>query len=134
MAINTPLITWEKWVDPMGFDSDEDYLNDNLDEDNPIIKTKPIKMIVTPMGMVPFNENTASSSIFNFWVGHCNFDISCNVSNIIEQIPGVETLDIFTRYRFRIAVGKAFDDGEVMRNINHNIYRHFNYDKLSTDK
>ena len=79
------------------------------------------------MGIIPVNDNTASGKLFNFWVGHTNFDISKKIANIIEKTDGVETLDIFTRYRFRIAVGKAFDDSEIMRNINKTIYSELSY-------
>lgn len=150
-------IVWQKWVDPFGFD--EDYEIDNIsnsnhddreefsnfiDENNEDIeskqqdlkdylnykKAKPhIKVIATPMGIIPFNDNTASNKIFNFWVGHTNFDITGNVASIIEETDGVETLDIFTRYRFRISVGKAFDDSVVMRDINHKVYSELNHVK-----
>lgn len=115
-----PLIIWEKWVDPLGGDEENSFIEkDDEDTESPtMIKTKPVKMLLTPMGMIPYNENTATSSIFNFWVGHSNFDISPEICDLIEQAYGVETLDIFTRYRFRIGVGKVFDDGDVMRNIN----------------
>jgi hypothetical protein len=39
----------------------------------------------------------------------------------IENCEGVELLDVFTRYRFRIAVGKCFTDNEVMANITEKI-------------
>lgn len=133
-----PMIIWEKWVDPMGGDEDSnDFLRkqeDYEESEAPIIKSKTMKMIVTPMGMIPYTENTASSSIFNFWVGHCNFDISSPIVSIIEETDGVETLDVFTRYRFRIGVGKAFDDGLVMRTINSILYKHFDYDKSTTNQ
>lgn len=141
-------IIWEKWYDPYGLDdqifpesdldSEYDYseteLND-IDSEKIVeameeiedIKDKKykgeIKVITTPMGIIPLNDNTASNKIFNFWTGHSNFDITANILRIIEDTEGVETLDVFTRYRFRIAVGKAFDDSIVMRNINKKIYR-----------
>jgi hypothetical protein len=135
-----PLIVWEKWVDPFGADMDEakwtDYENDidNLLEDadddiedeshsNHIIKnTRPIKVIASPMGLIPYNEHTASSKIFNFWLGHTNFNISARVQKMIEECDGVEILDIFTRYRFRIAIGKCFNDSDVMKSINDEIH------------
>lgn len=132
----TPLIVWEKWVDPLGGDEEYVIANHNEDDDSDLaenIKTKPVRMIVTPMGMIPYNENTASSSIFNFWVGHCNFNLSAKICSLIESAEGVETLDVFTRYRFRIGVGKIFDDGKVMRNINNTITKYIKYDK-SSDK
>jgi hypothetical protein len=76
------------------------------------------------MGIVPINEYTASSKIFNFWTGHTNFSITPNIANIIESVDGVETLDIFTRYRFRIAIGKIFNSGEVMNKVSSSIYSH----------
>lgn len=133
---NENLIKWEKWIDPFSgedetsinnvFDDDDD---DNNDDDKSInsqlpsiTKQKQIRVIATPMGIVPINEHTASGKIFNFWVGHTNFNITKFIAQIIEETDGVESLDIFTRYRFRISIGKAFVDSVVMRDINSQIY------------
>jgi hypothetical protein len=140
------LIIWQKWADPFGEDDPIDQLFESLDSDtqdeysnftdidhenideNPkekkdIIKNrKNIKVMATPMGIIPVTENTASGRIFNFWTGHTNFNITKKIVALIEETNGVETLDIFTRYRFRISVGKAFDDSSVMRSINDNVY------------
>ena len=130
-------IIWEKWKDPYGLE-EEDIINnipqeedhetynqndedeDEYDEDNPGIKNNkhPMSMMVTPMGLIPYTENTAACRIFNFWTGHTNFNITQKTSNFIEEIDGIETLDIYTRYRFRIGVGKNFKDSTVMREIN----------------
>jgi hypothetical protein len=136
------VIIWEKWRDPFG-ELDEDispsdglgeFLGDDTDNDdeesgqlvnNPFqIAAKQVKVISTPMGIVPINENTASGKIFNFWTGHTNFDITKGVFNILEVVDGVETLDVFTRYRFRIGIGKAFTDSYVMNNIQNSIYEY----------
>jgi hypothetical protein len=137
-------IIWQKWQDPFGekddsIDLDEEYSN-FFDEEsgeegiidfeeqksklNEILNNKQIKVIATPMGIVPINENTASGKIFNFWVGHTNFNITKNIASLIEEADGVETLDIFTRYRFRISVGKAFNDSSVMKSIQESIYHY----------
>jgi hypothetical protein len=82
----TPLIVWEKWVDPFGKEMDDakwtDYENEiddiydvdiedeNQDEDDiPLLMTdkKEIRVIATPMGLMPYNELTAPGKIFNFW-------------------------------------------------------------------
>jgi len=130
--INEPLIIWQKWVDPFGEDTDEskwtDYDNEILqhmpevDEEKSITRSRPVKVIASPMGLIPYSEHTASGKIFNFWTGHTNFNLTNKIIDTIEQIHGVETLDIFTRYRFRIAVGKCFDDSQVMNSINKIIY------------
>ena len=138
----TNLISWQKWLDPFGSDDaeelehdpyladyeEEDVLNDNSENDDEekeskiISTTQRMKVIATPMGIIPVTDNTMSGKIFNFWIGHTNFDITHKVADVIERTDGVETLDIFTRYRFRIAVGKAFDDSSVMRDINKRVY------------
>lgn len=133
--MNTKLIIWEKWVDPFGKDTGEakwtDYEDDlkffktgedEEQEEGIKIPEEPIKVIASPLGLIPYNEHTASSKIFNFWLGHTNFNISDKVKYTIENIEGVEILDVFTRYRFRIAIGKCFNDSDVMNNINHALY------------
>lgn len=130
------LVIWEKWRDPFGMDDDiEDDVDDeesdpdsmyNGLEDNKskqhINQPEHIRVMATPMGIIPITENTASSRIFNFWTGHTNFNITPKIASIIAETDGVESLDVFTRYRFRISVGKAFEDSSVMRNINKHIY------------
>ena len=135
MSNKEPIIIWEKWVDPFGQNIDsvewpgyDNDLSDDSDEidDNflkrPTKEIKKINAIITSMGIIPYNEHTDCTKIFNFWVGHTNFDISKSVASSIESIDGVETLDVFTRYRFRVAFGKAFNDRDVMNEINNTIY------------
>lgn len=142
MVKKTKTIIWQKWRDPFGEqdeDIDIDYNdglgdffneedNDENIEENIIDKkrffAKQIKVISTPMGVIPVNENTASGKIFNFWVGHTNFNLTKGVCTVIENTDGVETLDVFTRYRFRIGVGKAFKDSDVMQDIQDSVYSH----------
>lgn len=146
---NSFSIIWQKWADPYGLDDNIEIENNTFEEfdnfideddnqdtedasnitsmkmeeylDSKKFKGK-IKVIATPMGIIPLNDNTAINKIFNFWVGHTNFDITHHIGRIIELTEGVETLDIFTRYRFRVAIGKAFDDSLVMRSINSRVY------------
>lgn len=135
-------IVWEKWRDPfLGYDENEidldsevnNFYNDDDDDGQKEINNteqkineinqlgNQIRVIATPMGLIPYNEYTASSKIFNFWIGHTNFNLSKKTVNIIEKTDGVETLDVFTRYRFRISIGKVFEDRDVMKNIENNV-------------
>jgi hypothetical protein len=143
---NENVIIWQKWVDPFGRDDvqeqeefsnyfsesdleEEENKEDKEDKEflaNKIIKYG-VRVIATPIGIIPVNDNTSSSKIFNFWIGHTNFDITKKVAETIEKTEGVESLDVYTRYRFRISVGKAFEDGYVMRTINKNVYKGLNY-------
>ena len=125
-------IIWEKWEDPYLPENVEsqwpDYeesqhrqedVEDAEDNDNePEIKRHLMYAISSPMGIIPYNEYSAPSKVFNFWVGHTNFNITQPVANIIESTEGIEILDIFTRYRFRIAIGKNFKDRNVMNTVN----------------
>jgi len=136
--IKENVIMWEKWNDPYAEDIDtqetteetygdyeeEEYEDDETQETRAVQNIGKFRAIATPMGIIPINESTASSKIFNFWVGHANFDITNAIAIIIEDTDGVETLDIFTRYRFRIGIGKAFNDSSVMRKINSRVYEY----------
>tara|TARA_B100001939_G_C16647814_1_gene490472 strand:- start:89 stop:547 length:459 start_codon:yes stop_codon:yes gene_type:complete len=146
-----PQIIWEKWYCPFGQDDpeaeavlDESSLNKllddiaNHDDDEEDLDNSALlppmeqrlsktfgaqKFMITPMGVMPVTDNTISTKIFNFWTGHTNFNISKTVANIIQRCDGVESLDVFTRYRFRISIGKVFKESEVMSDINKNVYR-----------
>lgn len=132
MSNNNYLIVWEKWVDPYGSNLDSvewpGYNNNNIidDDDEQDNNIKPpiinkVNVLATKMGIIPFNEHTDCSKIFNFWIGHTNFNITKKIADILQSIDGVETLDIFTRYRFRISFGKAFDERTIINNINNTI-------------
>lgn len=130
-----PLIIWEKWKDPFGSDEDEDIVNSNWEakEENEQLEIAKSRVMVTPMGLIPFSENTNASKIFKFWLAHTNFTISTSIVNYIEKIDGVETLDIYTRYRFRVGIGKGFNDREVMSDINSKLYSYIEYQNESSD-
>ena len=137
-------IIWEKWYSPFGEDDiDSEKIAEEaidnflsqlgeenehaIDEQEPTpVLSKQIstqKFMITPMGVMPITENTDSGKIFNFWIGHTNFNITKNIASVIESCEGVESLDVFTRYRFRISIGKAFVDSDVMYNINNRVYK-----------
>jgi hypothetical protein len=125
-------IIWEKWIDPFGQDDDvskwteyddeyQEYDHDERVENSPK-RSKQIRVIASPMGIIPYNEYSAPGKLFNFWVGHTNFNITSDIITVIEKTTGVEILDIFSRYRFRIAVGKCFNDSDIKKEIMDNIY------------
>lgn len=125
-----PVIIWEKWVDPYGSNPDDvewPGYNQNtiMDDNEEYVEQQPIyqknNVLATTMGIIPFNEHTDCTKIFNFWIGHTNFDITKLIAEVLQSISGVETLDIFTRYRFRISFGKAFEDRKVIDTINNKI-------------
>lgn len=146
-------IVWQKWADPLGEDdlegtqdetansteaiTSESYTAEFYDEDGEVVPNgdttkeedlqffhRPTRIIVTPMGIIPYTDNTASNKIFNFWVGHTNFDVTPSVVSIIDSYDGIETLDVFTRYRFRIGIGKLFNAADTMYSLSETIYEH----------
>lgn len=133
-------VGWEKWVDAydqhleneIEFEEDDDELNDLTDEEMEQFQammqesdfTMPIKSIMTQFGILPLTEQSLASKHFKFWVGHTNFMLGDGVKTdvndfvrIIGSVLGVESVDIFTSYRFRIAIGKMFRDRDVMDNV-----------------
>lgn len=142
-------IVWQKWVDPYDIEEEQDFEpksttnEDDMPFDfedgtpNPFMSQhmsmkplkKPMKLIMTPLGAIPITEHSMPGKVFNFWMAHTNFNITNDIGNIVEQTDGVETLDIFTRYRMRVGVGKAFDDGGVLRQIDKNIAVYLNRPK-----
>lgn len=120
-------VVWQKWIDPFLTNTDdveskepeepETYKDSYQKFEDKILSNQQsqlpkfnMPMMVSPMGIIPITEHNTPSKIFCFWMGHTNFDITAKIKELIEKTPGVETLDIFTRYRFRVAIGKAFID------------------------
>ncbi len=140
-----PKIAWENYIDPF---SDEDLdklnyaekpiqeedeqiealLNSGLLKDledvyeEPTMLRQPVRTVVTNMGAIPIYQHAIPSKVFKFYVGHANFNISEPIAKIIDLTPGVEGLDIFSRYRFRIAVGQVFHSKKVRKMIEDNVY------------
>lgn len=73
--------------------------------------------LVGPNGAIPVTEETLPSRAFKLWVGHTDFPVTHAVAQKISRVPGVETLDVHTRYRFRLGVGKAFESRAVRRDV-----------------
>jgi hypothetical protein len=125
------MISWKKWIDPLGRNANEsDYMpeenvkyhdiNDTDEEEWKDEKEGPdshIPVVITPLGMIPLKSFNNPARTFNFWLGETNFSINTKVVDILQRIPGVEILDVFTRYKFRISVGNNFKSEEVRRNI-----------------
>jgi hypothetical protein len=75
-------------------------------------------VIVGPSGVIPLRESNTPSEVFRFWIGHSNFKLSNSDIDKIKDVNGVEAINVFTRHRFRVAIGKAFDEQLVMVAIN----------------
>lgn len=98
-------IQWRPWKDP--FDDMQSTSGDIMQ----------VPCAVTPLGIMPVHESVKPGHLFKVWVGHTNFTLSEHIAGEISKEPGVEGLDILTRYRFRIVVGEQFSDAAVKKSI-----------------
>lgn len=91
---------------------DEDDYEDDEDDKKSIRSLSPFLPITNQL----IDDITMLSS-FDCWIGHTNFDLTIKIKNVIDKIPGVELLKIYSRYRFFIGIGQMFDFKEVRKNI-----------------
>ncbi len=124
-------IVWEKWKDPLlnnlqetewpGYDLDED------DQVSPVFAAKRQPVLFTPFGALSVHDHIYASSNFDFWLMHTNFDITESVAGVVEEVDGVETLEVMTRYRARIGMPKSglFQPRDVMATVESKIKEFF---------
>ena len=128
-------VYWEKWIDAFEeedesfseavSEAEEQLTNEELLENEHLFQeVSHVRSIVTPFGILPLTEQTMASKHFKFWVGHANFKLTEDFYTVIGQHPGIETLDILTPYRFRIAVGKMFTDRDVMSGVRNDMVQY----------
>lgn len=114
-------VSYEESLNKRTMINDEPY--DDGDIFDQMIPLK--QVLVTPFGAVPANFMRSVSEDFNFWVGNTNFNIDNNIVDILEGTDGVESLDVFTRYRFRISVGVLFKPADVFASIQTKVKKYF---------
>ena len=127
-------IFWQKWEDPLTQMKKQisnhnrtqnlgslDWGNEDVDE-LPMNQMQAMPLISTPMGLMP--APVPDMSAFNFWIGHTNFNITLPIWRIVNTSLGVETLDVFSPYRFRIAIGAAFNQNTVKINVGASIKKY----------
>lgn len=128
-----PEITFTKWIDPLkaifdkhkknkdkGFDDDDsNEFSELYDYNGPAINTI--------QGIIPLNETTLPSTVFKFYRADTNFFMTNYCRYIIETTLGVETFDLITPYRWRIAVATRFNDADVQDRIRNRVYAYINH-------
>ena len=119
-------IAWERWdEDVIEQEIAEEFYSSQPDEEDEdgvmqdaimFLENIP-SLVTTPMGMYQLHDKMSIMNQFDCWMGYTNFDITESVKETIENIEGVELLNIMTRYRFFLGVGKLFDFPDVRREI-----------------
>jgi len=134
-------IVWKKWNDPSTQIKQQlqnhmrtqllQHLNTNEyqddDENDSVYEHNFAKQYEMPTPI----EVTCELLKFNFWVGHTNFNITKPIVKILDSTDGVETLELVSRYRFRVGIGTAFNEGVVKNNIASSITSYFNHNKIN---
>lgn len=110
-------IIWQKWEEPAEHDHDHDNEDEDFDmEDDE--GGKPYPVIRTEYGhFISVKIHAPLKNDLKLWVGNANFDIGHKEKDIIEDVDGVEILDIFSAYKFRVGIGLAFEDKIVHKRI-----------------
>ena len=75
------------------------------------------RLVQTPLGIFHYEDKLKPSEKFDCWIGYTNFDITQNVSDLIECVDGVEALEVMSRYTFFLGVGKMFNFRDVRLGI-----------------
>lgn len=101
-------IKWLRWKDPLisatGEDGDEPQL-----------------IRYTPFGHTTVKANSESKMSFKMYIGHTNFDLTREVLEVIKDVDGVEILEIFSPYQFRVSIGRNFLTRKVLREITRSV-------------
>jgi hypothetical protein len=103
-----------KLQDPPEFEDeyDDEYYDDEMMGPNQ--QRMPIQNVMsTPFGFWRVDDAMNPFKQFKMWLGHTNFTITPEIVEVIKAVPGVEVLQIMTRYRFIIGVGELFDIHDV---------------------
>jgi hypothetical protein len=111
-------MAWEKWE---MFDEEEVMLHPQREDDNDedeemMVELEPI-MIRTPIGVYSPFEPMSPSKMFDCWIFHTNFDITEKDVNLLRKVEGIEVLQVMSRYRAFVGIGKMFTFGKVREQI-----------------
>ena len=68
-----------------------------------------------------FYETIDLMSRFDCWIGHTNFNITTSIKNKLNEVDGIEVLNVTSRYRFFIGIGKMFKFSDVRKDIENTI-------------
>ncbi len=124
-----PRFLVERWVSPLGQNADEfdEFKGEERSEYEQIEDERyggtesKIKLmneyVLTPFGILPLMPYNNPAKAFKWYIIHVNFKLTRRMLKSIDKLLGVEILGAFSNYRFRVAIGKAFDDEEIITSI-----------------
>ena len=69
-----------------------------------------------PSGMILPRPATIHDDL-EYWIANCNFPITKQIVDILDNINGIELLKVVSKHRFVIGLGKMFNLTEVRKDI-----------------
>ena len=134
-------IAWERWDEDVieqeivedFYEQYEDEEDKEMAEDALSFLDKIPSLVTTPMGMYQLHDKMNVMNQFDCWMGHTNFDITKSVQSKVEKIEGVELLNVMSRYRFFIGLGKLFNFSDVRKSIEEALCDPFEMDEDVTE-
>ena len=91
-------IAWENWKEKVDYSPPENKLEEAVEEDEDAIEKSLLsameipRLVQTPLGIFHYEDKLKPSEKFDCWIGYTNFDITQNISDLIEFIYLHETL------------------------------------------
>ena len=116
-------IAWENWKEKVDYSPPENKLEESAEEEEDVIEKSLLsameipRLVQTPLGIFHYEDKLKPSEKFDCWIGYTNFNITQNISDLIESVDGVEALEIMSRYTFFLGVGKMFNFRNVRLGI-----------------
>jgi len=111
-------------------DDDESY----EEYDDEMMEKIPVQNVMsTPFGFWKIDDTMNPYKQFKMWMGHTNFSITPEIVQSIKSVPGVEVLQIMTRYRFIVGVGELFNIRDVRTTIEGQLNCHQDAETLIAD-
>tara|TARA_Y100000593_G_scaffold50774_1_gene95465 strand:- start:2147 stop:2776 length:630 start_codon:yes stop_codon:yes gene_type:complete len=123
-------IAWESWnaiVDEILTEDPISILESQLTEEEiemmeTVLKYSPIepvqpKVLYTPYGLFAAESMLKPSNRWDCWFCYTSFDITNSMVKNIEEVDGVESIKVLSRYTMFIGIGKLFNSTLVKLNI-----------------
>jgi len=122
--VNSRKIGWQKYEDviqsemysPMASILFDD-LSSEIEEEEEEYEAQEIQEQETLFLPKNFYETISLMSRFDCWIGHTNFNITTSIKEKLNEVDGVEVLNVMSRYRFFIGIGKMFTFSDVRKEI-----------------
>lgn len=116
-------IVWERYFidEPLpDLLADDEYVDLEDDKEEKMyseMMSRLPKLVHTPIGLVNISGNNNPLKKHKLWEMHTNFDITYEVKDILDVIPGVDIFRPTSRYSAVVAVGRLFSSPEVFSSI-----------------